>query len=158
MSNAIGYTLNALTFDGTSVQRDDLSVHLEVTLGLDEVSDYRGVDTTIPATPGRTSRTWKADTRDIELSGMVQGNVGMDEAARLGSFRDIVEELKTLFQPGGAPSVLTGTGKDGATYSINAKPIQQGALKWGPQNIPGYRELTVVLVSLDPEWEVSGGS
>lgn len=157
MTNAISYTLADLTFDGTDLQRSNLTVHLDVTVGLDEVPNYRGVDTIIPTLDGRVSRLWRADSLDIELSGIVQGT-GSTEDDRLGSFRDIVEELKTLFQPGGGPSVLTGLGKDGATYSINAKPVQQGALRWGPQTLPGVRELTVILISLDPAWDVSGGS
>lgn len=154
MTNAISYTLSDLTFDTVDLQRADLSVHLDVTLGLDELPNYRGVDTIIPTADGRVSRLWKPDTLDIELAGVVQG-VGATEDLRRGSFRELVEELKTLFVPGGAPSVLTGVGKDGMTYTINAKPIQSGALRWGPQRIPGVRDLTVILVSLDPEWVVT---
>lgn len=149
MPNAISFTLDNLTFKGTDLQRLDLSVHLEVSVGLDEVASYRGQDTIVPARDGRISRLGRPDVLDLELAGIVQGVVGG------ATFREVAEELKALFEPGGSPGVLTGLGPDGQTYSINAKPVNGGALRWGPQEVPGLRELTALLVSLDPLWVVS---
>lgn len=153
MPNAIAYTLANLTYAGTDLQRLDLSVHLECSVGLDEIAEYRGNDTIVPALAGRISRLGMPDVLPIELAGIVQARpAGASDSG--ATFREVAEELKALFVPGGAPQVLTGLGPDGSTYTINAKPISN-PLRWGPQDVPGFRELTVILQSLDPLWVVT---
>lgn len=155
MSNALGYTLSDLKFNDVELQRDDLTVHLEIIRGLDELPSMRGADTVIPHLEGRVDRLWVADTLDVELEGFVQGD-GATEALRRASFRTLMEELKVLFFPG-IVGTLSGLGADGQTYILNDVKAISEPLRWGPQDIPGYKVLNVLLVSNIPSWGVEGG-
>jgi hypothetical protein len=94
-----------MTYATTSLQRSNLTVWLEITTGFDDVAEVRGHDTVVPHLAGRIARNRKKDVRGIELTGWVQGT-GSTEAARLSSYRDLVDELQTLFDPVRVPAAL----------------------------------------------------
>lgn len=152
MSNALEAVFTSLTYKGTDLQRSDLTVHLDVTLGVDEPVEVRGEDTIVPALAGRIPRNRVGDRLVIELTGWVQGT-GATEDLRLASFRNLSDELRLLFDPRDAPGTLAGTTWDGATREIEAR---SNGMRWGPHNVFGVRQLIVVMESVDPDW--SGGS
>jgi hypothetical protein len=154
-SNDLGYTLTDLVFNSVELQRDDLTVHLEVVRGLDENPNSRGQDTVVPHLEGQVSRTYRDDILEIELFGFVQGS-GSTEALRRASFRTLAEEMKFLFRTNNEAN-LAGVDAGAHTYEIAAKPVVGGALRWGPQDIPGFRPLTVLLVATTAYWVIDGG-
>jgi hypothetical protein len=140
--------LSSMTYATTSLQRSNLTVWLEITTGFDDVAEVRGHDTVVPHLAGRIARNRKKDVRGIELTGWVQGT-GSTEAARLSSYRDLVDELQTLFDPVRVPAALAGTAWDGTTRSIVSRPI---GLRWGDLSIHGLRPLVVILEAVTPDW------
>lgn len=154
MANNISTALSTLTFSGSDLQRSDLSIHLAVTLGYAEVPEVRGSDTIIPSSAGRVFRNREMDRIPIELEGWIQG-VGNSEDDRLESFAGLVHELKVLFDPTNDPDTLSGVNYAGDTMTIEARPL---ALRWGPEDIPGLRELTVLMEAVEDSFWEGGGS
>jgi hypothetical protein len=155
MTNAIAYTLSSLAFGATDLQRADLTVHFEITKGLDETPATRGEDTVVPHLPGQISRSYEEDVLDIELYGFVQGD-GATEALRRASFRSLAEEIKSLFAANNEQT-LSGVDAGSHTYEITAKPIAGEAVRPAPQAIPGFRYYTILLVATNPFWVIDGG-
>jgi hypothetical protein len=154
MANAIPTPLSSLTYDGTDLQRSDLSVHLEITLGLNDGLDVRGEDSVVPGATGRIPRSREGDVRHLQLAGWVQG-VGTTEAARLADWQSLRDELEALFDPTRDEATLAGEAWDGTTRTIEARP--EPGIIWNQSEIPGVTQLSVALIATDPTWAVSGG-
>lgn len=146
------------TYDGTTLVQfgtgdytGQVRLALQVVRGLDEPADVRGADTVIPAGTGRVARNRVADRRTIELAGFVAGTGG-DEAAQRADFRAAVEQLRALFDPTRAPATLSVLLEDGAsTATILARPVNM-AYSDGP--LPSYREVSIELESVVPDWTI----
>lgn len=151
MPNGIPTPLSSLTYKATDLQRSLFTVQFEITLGLDELAEVRGEDTIIPALAGRTGRNRVKDYRPIELSGWIQGT-GATEALRLASYRDLIDEMTTLFDPAAAAGTLSGLAWDSTTRSIVARSL---GLRPGPVTVYGAREFVVLLESIVPDWTVT---
>lgn len=150
MSN--GFHPTGCVYDGQDLQANDLSIDLEVIVGLDEVAEVRGTDTTIPSKAGRRARNRVKDRRSIELGGWLQG-VGEFESVRMASYRQIVAFLQTLFDPARDPATLSVPLEDGTTATISARPL---VIVYGDRPLPGVCRISVSLESIDPDWAYSG--
>lgn len=131
-------------------QRADLSIHLEIVTGLDDVPAVRGVDTIVPGLTGRIPRNRVADVLAIELAGWVQGGTGAStEAARRTGYRNAVDAIQAAFDPSLDPGTLEVDTEDGETRVVSARAL---TLVWGREDIPAVRALSVALESTDPFW------
>lgn len=152
MANDLPVVLSSLTFNGTDLQREDLTLHLDVASGLNDGIDVRGEDTIIPSAAGRTARNRKRDVRHLLLSGFLQGD-GATEADRLASWQALRDEVEALFDPADDPGTLTGVALDGSTRTITARALN---IIWiGDDSLLGVNNLAIALDSADPDWVVS---
>lgn len=148
MSNDLPAYVTGLTIEGTDVQRADLSVHLDVIVGLNDGLNVRGKDTIVPGLAGRTLRNRKRDTRDLIVAGVVQGT-GSTEGDRLSSAQTLRDELVALFDPTGVVTI-SGQTADGQTRSIDARP---GPIVWnGSDSVYGVWNVSIALESVVPDW------
>lgn len=132
------------TYDGTSVQRADNSVWLDVKEGLFEHYKVRGKDTTIPGAAGKIPRNRVADELRIVLKGWIRGS-------SWSNYWTLVKEMKTLFDPARSPATLSVPLDDGTTATIDARPLN--LIPAGDEAIGATREWSVELVAVDPpEW------
>lgn len=145
--------LASLTYKSTSLQRADLSVHLDIVEGLNDGVDVRGIDTVIPGLEGVTPRSRKRGARHIQLLGVIQA-VGMDEDARLADWQDLLDELEVLFDPSAAAGTLEGIALDGTTRSISCR-VEQGGFIRSPQDVWGVDTISVALIAHDPDWSIT---
>lgn len=148
MTNALPAVLSALTFGGADLQRADLSLHLDITLGLNDGLDVRGEDSVIPSAPGRVARNRQPDVRHIQLSGFLRGE-GATEAEALAAWQTLRDEVEAIFNPL-LEDVLEGVGLDGSTRSITCRP---GPIIW-TEALLGDGELTVALEAVAVDWDI----
>ncbi len=151
MPNNLAANLTSLTADGVDLQRSDLSVHLDLVLGLNDGMRVRGADTVVPGARGRTPRSRVSDGRDLLLVGLLQG-AGDDEATRMASYQSIRDELEELFSLEADPFEIEGVAPDGSTRSITARPV---ALTWEQAPVHGVGTLTVSLDAAAPDWAIA---
>lgn len=145
------FPVTAVTFDGTSLQRADGSVILEIKRGLGDVPRVRGRDQVVPGLAGRIPRGRIADVLPLELEGIIEG-VGATEAERRSSFVALRQEMRALFDPTKDPEALACVLEDGSTATINARCVPP--LLW--EERPGYiARLNVALESVDPDWDIT---
>ena len=152
MANSIPATLTSLTFESTDLQRSNLAVHLDVVSGLNDGLTVRGEDTVIPAMTGRVPRNRKRDMRTVLLAGFLQG-IGSGEDGRLAAYQDLRDEMEALFDLT-LVGTLTGQAADGTWREIDARPE---LIVWDPAPVNGVGTISVTLISLEPDWEVTGG-
>lgn len=154
MSNGLHPT--GCVYAGEDLQLADLSIHLVIVHGLNEVPEVRGVDTVIPGAPGRRPRNRVVDVQPIELAGWVQGSTSeTTEAGRLEAYRDTVKFLRELFSPTRDPAQLAITLEDGTTAYRQARPL---TIVWGDPPVPGVQEISVALEAVDEDWLYSVSS
>lgn len=91
-----------LTFDGEDIQNLD-GLFLEITYGLAESPDTRGIDVVVPGADGEVPRPRRFDKRKILLTGFVRGDGVTQELSR-ASYRGAVTAMIGLFQTGGGAS------------------------------------------------------
>jgi hypothetical protein len=137
-----------LTFDGVDVQDSDLGIFLQITAGLNDVPEVRGIDVTIPSLAGKTPRNRKADRLRILLAGWVRGN-GVDTTSQRSDYRTNVKTIRTLFDPTQTPKVLSVDLEDGTVATINARPL---SLAWNDVLPSEFSYVSVELESVDPDW------
>ena len=152
MANALRGTLVSLTYEGSDLRRSDLSVHLDVISGLNDGLTVRGDDTVIPGLTGRVPRNRKKDSRTILLAGDLQGN-GTDEDDRLASYQNLRDEMEALFDLT-AVGTLIGQAADGTWRQIDARPE---LIVWDPAPVNGVGTISVTLISVEPDWQITGG-
>ena len=153
MPNNLPVRLSSLTFDGTDLQRSDLSVHFDIVSGLSDGLDVRGIDRVIPSAAGRTAYARVGDVRHIILAGTIQGT-GATEDLRLASWQNLRDELEVLFDPTQDPATLSGVALDGTTRTIDARP--QPGIVWTDPGVLGVETCVVILDSVTPSWGVAG--
>ena len=153
MSNALPVVLTNLEFNATDLQRSDLSVHLDIVMGLNDGIQVRGVDTVIPGLEGVVPRSRILGARNVQLVGWLQPP-GATEAVRLAAAQALLDELTTLFDPTMDPATLTGVARDGSTRSIDCRP-ETGPIfeEW---DVLGVYRVSVSLIAADPTWDVAG--
>lgn len=154
MANQLPVRLSSLTLDGVDLQRADLSVHFDIVSGLNDGLDVRGADTVVPSLAGRIPRSRKRDVRHIILSGTIQGT-GASEALRLASWQNLRDELEMIFDPSADVATLVGMALDGTWRQIDVRT--QPGLVWTPSPVLGVETVTVLLHSVEPDWQVTGG-
>jgi len=111
-----------LLYDGVDVQDPDLGIFLEITQGLHETPEVRGIDVTVPSVDGQFPRNRRWHQLKLVLTGIVRGN-GVDQDARQASFRQNSRYLRTLFSSTRMPADLTAYLEDGASAVIPARPL-----------------------------------
>lgn len=156
MANTLPAELTSLTFDGVDLQRSDLSIHFDITKGLNDGLAVRGEDTVVPGLDGQIPRNRKRDHREIELLGRLMG-VGTTLEQQLADLQASLDELEEAFAADGSPAVLSGVARDGSTRTILARVISGGFVV-GPEEAPGTRAVSVALTSVVPDWTIVEGS
>lgn len=131
------------TFDGTSIQRADNSVWLDVKEGLFEHYEVRGKDTVVPGDEGEIPRNRVPGKLRIVLKGWIRGS-------SWSAYWTLVKEMKTLFDPARAPATLSVPLDDGTTGTIEARPVN--IIPAGDEAIGAAREWSVELRAVDPPY------
>jgi hypothetical protein len=153
VSNSLPARLTNLTFDAADLQRSDLSLHLDIVSGLNDGLEVRGTDTVVPSAAGRVFRDRKRDVRHIVLAGWIQGT-GSTEANRQASYQNICDELEALFALDADPATIIGEARDGTWRSIDARTMN---IVWDDEPVFGVSHVSVLLDSVEPDWQVTGG-
>lgn len=144
-----------LTFDSTSLMRDDLSLFLAIKRGLGEIPTVRGEDQVVPGRAGRIARARVADQMSIELEGWV-GGISDDDPVVITepeAYITLVRELVALFDPTQVPKALACTLADGSTASILVRVSPP--LLWDEKIAGRHAKLNVALVSVVPTWTIT---
>lgn len=115
-----------LTYDGTDLQ-DPAGIFLEVTRGLFETGDTRGVDVTVPGLDGQVVRPRRFHERRIQLAGFVRGD-GLDQATRRADFWNNLDILRALFDETGLPKPTVAIMPDGTTRTCDARTLPDGRI------------------------------
>lgn len=139
-------------FDGTNLEQSSgghLRLCLRIVSGLYDGLQVRGTDSTIPSTAGQVARTRVGHQRVIELEGWGAGT-GANETAMRADMVDLLDELAALFDPTKMPQTLTATRMDGSQVTIEARPLDDLIIT--DVGIPAYRNISVSLLSVDPDW------
>jgi hypothetical protein len=110
-----------LTFNAVDIQDFD-GLFLEITQGLGDSPDVRGIDVTVPALAGQVIRPRKYHQRKIILSGFVRGTGALHDD-RLASYRSNVRIMLGLFDATDAPADLVASLEDGSTATIAARTL-----------------------------------
>lgn len=135
-----------LTFDGTDIQDLD-GIFLEITRGLVEPPEVRGVDLIVPAYAGRIVRNRVGDRLSIILEGWVRG-VASDEDSDRADFVINRAAFRTLFDPRAEPADLVATLEDGSSQTIAARTLNVVP----EQIVPSFMRVNVEMESVDPDW------
>lgn len=131
-----------IDYKAADIQRADLSLHLDIEEGLDEIADYRGGDRPLLGADGQFEGNRRGDVRRIVLRGWIR-------AADSSGYRTLVKELHTIFDPK-VPGDLVATLEDGTTGTIRARA---DAIAWiDNERIGEQRGLRVHLSSIAPDW------
>lgn len=144
-------------FDSVNLEQSaggQIRLALRVTHGLYDGLTVRGIDNTIPSLAGQVPRIRVAHQRIIEIEGWGAGT-GANETAQRADMVDLLDELAALFDPTKMPQTLTVTRMDGSSVSIEARPMDDLIIE--DIGIPAYRNISVSLLSVDPDW-TGGGS
>lgn len=139
------------SYAGTVLESADLSLYLEITYGLNEQPDVRGVDSVVPHLAGAIPRNRRAHDRRILLSGWVMG-AGATQALQRASYQDTFDTLTTLFATDRAVANLVVTVPDATTRTIAARPLNVVIKE---VSMGEYAEVTVELLSVAPSWTVA---
>lgn len=137
-----------LTFDGNDLQPSDGSLFLEITSGLNEPPEVRGVDVVVPASAGQIPRTRKPDRLTIVLTGYVQG-IGADQDASRIAFRTVVDNVRGLFDTAADPADIVATMEDGSTRTNTARTMN---VIWNEVIKSEFATVSVELLSVVPDW------
>lgn len=142
-----------LTYSGADIQVIT-GIFLEITKGLAEGPQVRGVDIVVPGRDGRLARPRRADTTRIELHGWVRG-VGTTEATDRHAFADNRASFNALFNPAANPANLVAYLENGDVATISARTLPTILFE---NRVPSYAEVNVELEGLGT-WQVTlGGS
>ena len=145
------FPITDLEFDSVPLQRDDLSVVLEIKRGLGGVPTVRGSDQIVPGRSGRIPRARVADVTAIELEGVLEGT-GPDDASRRADLVALREEMRALFDGTKDPAPLSCVLEDGSTATIDVRVVPP--ILW--DELPGYVvRVNVAMESVDPDWTVT---
>ncbi len=138
------------TAGGTDmVDVDGVCLHTLVRGGPGEPAQTRGDADVIPALVGQQPRLFEKDTRTIEFRGFVRGT-GSDEAAQRSDYWSNRIALESTLDPTDVIQLVI-TLPGGAQYTIDARPTSIGY----NQKVPSFAEVSVELVSYDPDWAAS---
>lgn len=143
-----------LTYDGTDVQ-DTTGIMLEITMGLFETGDTRGIDVTVPGLDGQVVRPRRFHQRKILLAGWVRG-AGADTATRQADYWDNLDALRELFDETGVPKDLVATVPDGTTRTCAARCVPDGRIL-NEQVHSEFAYVSIELVALE-DWAVDEAS
>jgi hypothetical protein len=150
--NGLPAYLRSLTYGGVDLQRSDLSLHLDISEGLNDGLRVRGKDTVVPSLAGNMPRNRVADVRDIRLTGWAQGG-GATEVERLAAWQALRDELEELFTTVGEAvdriQTLEGIALDGSTRSIDCATE---VVLWTPSEAFAAGVIAVQLVATTPTW------
>lgn len=149
MTSSVG--LVALTYDGNDIQDLDgifLDLHRG---GPGEIADVRGTDWVVPTRDGETAGNRRLSSRRIELVGKVVGD-GADKATQDADYWTNRIQIATWFDPREV-GVLSATLPGGAVYTINARTVPP--INYG-QVAPMDATVVIVMLSVDPDWELAG--
>jgi hypothetical protein len=140
-----------LTYKAIDIQAPDFSIFLEITQGLDDSPDVRGVDVTVPAADEQTARPRRFHQRKILLAGHVMGN-GSDQATARANYRLSRQVLSALFDATAAPGDLVATLEDGSTATIPCRTLPGGlaAIEVIPSE---YARLSIELLAIE-DWTI----
>lgn len=142
-----------VTYDGTDCQDSDPGLFLEITRGINETIEVRGIDVVVPGLAGQIPRLRIGDSLRIVLSGFVAG-AGMDLAAQKADFRSTMLAVRTLFDPTKEPAELALVLEDGSTATISARPLNI-VVNDKVQSLFAY--VSVELLSVAPDWTITPG-
>lgn len=143
----------ALTYGSVDLQESDLQIFFEITRGIGETPTVRGVDTIVPARPGRIDGNRINDTLGIELHGWVCADpAAVTTAGARASFAANRATVRTLFAPDRAPADLVATLEDGTILTISARPLP--TMLWDEQIKSEMAYVNVELEGLD-DWVAS---
>lgn len=138
--------VHALTYRGTDIQ-DLNGLFLEVVRGLDGVTDVRGVDSVVPARPGRISRSRQPDRLPIELVGYMRGVAQPSGADTDGkAYRVAVQLMQSLFDPAGGAGELIAQLEDGTYVVAQAAPTDVIT----EPRLPTFTILSIEMEAVDP--------
>jgi len=140
----------ALTYDGTDIQDTD-GIFLEITLGLFETGDTRGVDVTVPGADGQVVRPRRFHQRKVLLAGFVRG-VGVDQSSARAAYWGNLDAVRTLFDETGLPKDLVATLPDGSVRTIAARTIPDGRIL-NEQAASEFAFVSIELLALE-DWSV----
>jgi hypothetical protein len=145
-------TTIALNFGGTDLgDIDGILIDRVIQGGPDEPSMVRGRDDVAPGKDGRVLRNRRSDVRRIEIRGWVTGT-GADTDAQVSDYWDNRVALGTLMNPT-TTQTLTATLKNGASYTIEARPVDPPTYD---QVAPMLARVSILMESIDPDWEAAG--
>ncbi len=143
----------ALSYDGSDLQIEDLSIFLEIAHGLNEPPQVRGSDTVVPALAGRVEGNRVNDVLPIELVGLVSPSAdATTRAEQLASFRTNALAVRALFATDRAVADLVATLEDGTVVAISARPMNA---IWNER--PIFATVSIELEGYD-DWAVVDGS
>lgn len=132
-----------VTFNGQDVQDID-GLFLEITQGLADSPDVRGVDVVIPGADGQTARPRRFDQRKVMLTGWVRGS-GAGQAAQRASYRGNVRLMLGVFDVTAAPADLVATLEDGSTATLVARTLSVASA----DELPGeFTNLSIELLAV----------
>lgn len=115
-----------LTYDGGSTDIQAIpGIFLEITHGLDELPEYRGVDTVVPRLAGRVEGTRVVDRLTILLEGVVTGDTD-------AAYRTSMLALRALFDGSLGLRDLVATLEDGSTATIAARGVSIASVRTSP--------------------------
>jgi hypothetical protein len=140
-----------LTYGGVDLQEAGFDIFLELVRGLAEQPTFRGSDSIIPGTAGRTRRSRVADVLTIELRGWVRGS-GSTEALQRSDFAANRATLRALFAPSAGDQSLVATLETGQTATILAAGA--GRDVWD-QIVPSFATVSIELESVAPAWTIT---
>ena len=144
----------ALTFGGTDLGDIDGTLIDRVMYGgPDEPSPVRGRDDVALGKDGKVLRNRRSDVRRIEIRGWVTGT-GSTVADQVADYWDNRVTLGTLMEPKTTRTLLA-TLLNGDSYSINARPVEPPSYD---QEAPMLARVSIILESVDPDWELVAGS
>lgn len=139
-----------VTFDSVDLQPSDRTFFLEITQGLNEPPEVRGVDVVVPGLDGQVPRPRRRDRLTIVLTGWIQGQ-GADQDARRSDFRATAETIRGLFHPAGDPATIQVTLENAAVQENTARPLN---VIWNEVIKSEFAYISVELVSVVPSWTV----
>lgn len=143
-----------LTFNGTDL--GDLTgtvIDRIMYGGPDEPSSVRGRDDIALGRRGRVARNRRRDFRRIELRGWVTG-VGSTAADQAADYWDNRVALGTLMSLTDIQT-LAATLLNGDTYTIEARLVEPPSYD---QVAPMLARVSILMESVDPDWELAVGS
>lgn len=138
-----------LTYGAVDIQQSDLGIFLEITAGLDDSPDVRGIDVVVPGADGQVARPRRFDHRRILLAGHVMGN-GDDETTRRTAYRSLRQTLSALFDATADPADLVATLEDDSTATIPCRTLSLVAIEVIPSE---FANVSIELLAVE-DWTV----